>query len=634
MPAPAQVAKARIDRLRYELSLDGHRVKLERQPMELLILFAQRPGQLVSRDEIVDRLWGKDVFVDAERSINAAVRKIRSALHDDPANPQYLETVVGKGYRFIGNIELTGGPTERPAPTVTADAISQPTAIPRRKSLRVAQSIFTILVAAAAISAIALWWQRTRNVPQAGIRSIAVLPLQNLSGDPAQDYFADGMTEELTTQLAQISALKVISHTSVVQYKGTRKSTPQIARELGVDAVVEGAVERSGDNVEITVQLIEAPADRHLWANSYERDLRDVLALQREVTHAIVNEIQAKLTVPEKGRLANSRAVNSEAYQDYLHGRYLLSGLDEGATRKAIAYFQLAIQKDPGCASAYAGIAEAYITLGQPWVGALPPKEALAQAKAAATTAITIDDSLSEAHSALGHVIELYDWDWQGAEKQYRRALDLNSNDANAHFWYGEYLQAMGRNEEGFVQMRQAMSLDPLNSGPVAELGSQFRTARRYDDAIRTFHDVFELEPDSIWAHTGLGWAYEQKQMYRDARAEFEKALRLSNRSDDTTLASLGKVLGESGRKQDARNILQELRDRGKRRYVSQYLVALVQVGLGNRDQAIGSLEQAYSDRDQWMIYLNVDPGWDDLRSDHRFQDLLRRVGLHNPDHP
>jgi len=305
------------------------------------------------------------------------------------------------------------------------------------------------------------------------IRSLAVLPLENLSHDPEQEYFADGMTEALTTELAQISALKVISHTSVVQFKGTKKSLPQIAQELGVDAVVEGAVQRSGDKVGITVQLIHAPSDRHLWAKSYERGLRDVLALQREVAQAITDEIKAKPTPPEKVRLASARPINSEAYENYLRGRFLLSTQDDVEARKGMAYFQRAIQKDPNYALAYAGLAESYITLSQPWNGDLTPQEALPQAEAAARKALEIDDSLGEAQLALARV-SLYHWDWPAAEKEYRRALELNPNDAMAHGWYGEYLEAMARNEEAIAELRQAIALDPLNSNHVTHLGSVF----------------------------------------------------------------------------------------------------------------------------------------------------------------
>lgn len=456
------------------------------------------------------------------------------------------------------------------------------------------------------------------------IRSLAVLPLENLSKDTEQEYFADGMTEALTTELAQISSLKVISRTSVMQYKGTKKPLPQIARELAVDAVIEGAVQRSGDKVGITVQLIHAPSDRHLWAKSYERGLRDVLELQRDAAHAIADEIKAKLTPPEKVHLASARSIDSQAYDDYLKGRF---SLEKGNARKSIEYFQAAIEKHPNHALAYAGLANSYISLGMPWGGDMSPKEVLPQAKAAATKALEIDDSLGDAHLALARVIQLYDWDWPAVEKEYRRALELNPNDAMAHNWYGEYLQEMGRNEEAFVQMRQAMDLDPLSPGGASELGYIFYTARQYDQAIRAFQKALEVEPDYVYAHVGLGWVYDEKKIYKEAITELEKAANLGNRHD-LIVASLGKVLAESGRKQEARKVLEELEERSKHRYISPCLIALVQIGLGQKNQAIASLERGYAARDQWMLYLQVDPHLDNLRSDQRFNDLVRRIGL------
>jgi tetratricopeptide (TPR) repeat protein len=358
------------------------------------------------------------------------------------------------------------------------------------------------------------------------------------------------------------------------------------------------------------------------------RGLPDVLALQREIAHAVADEIQAKLSPPEKVRLSSAHPVNSEAYEDYLKGNFLVSKAERETTvRRGIAYFQQAIQKDPNYASAYAGLAESYIALGQPWIGAMSPKEVLPQAKAAATKALEFDDSLGEAHLALARVIQLYDWDWRGAEKEYMRALELNPNNAGAHVWYSEYLQAMGRNEEALAQLRQAIALDPLG-GHVATLGYVFFTARQYDEGIRAFQKALEMEPDNIGAHSGLGWVYGEKKMYKEATAELEKAVNLSNRREDLTVAVLGKVLGDSGRKQEARKLLEELEGQSKHRYVSPYSIALLQIGLGERDEAIASLEQGYVDRDLTMMWLKMDPQVDSLRSDSRFQDLLRRVDL------
>jgi len=490
----AQSGRFQLDLVRYQL-LDGSRsVHLERQPMELLILLVKRRGELVSREEIAAQLWSNGVFVDADQSINRAMRKLRLALHEDPDHPKFVETVVGKGYRFTGDIRITGLASERfQTSTSKPDDSSIVPALgePHRSSRRIIFSAVLLILSAASIAATWFLSRHRTASPVPRFQSIAVLPLENLSGDPDQEYFAQGMTEALTTELAQISALKVISHTSVVQYKGTKKSLPQIAKELSVDAVVEGAVERAGDKVEITVQLIQAPSDHHLWAKSYERNLRDVLGLQREVTHSITDEIQAKLTPPEKAHLASARPIDPEAYEDYLRGRFLSAG-SESDVRKGIAYLQRAIQKDPSYALAYAGLAESYISLGQPWIGGRSPKEVLPQAKAAATKALETDDSLGEAHLAFARVIQLHDWDWQGAEKEYRRALELNPNDTMGHYWYGEYLEAMGRNEEGFLQMRQAMQLDP-NAGLADTLGYAFIWPRQYDQAIRAFQKILEL---------------------------------------------------------------------------------------------------------------------------------------------
>jgi TolB-like protein/DNA-binding winged helix-turn-helix (wHTH) protein/Tfp pilus assembly protein PilF len=633
-----------VDTRSGELRRQGSKVSLQEQPFQALVLLLERPGEVVTREELSKKLWPENTFVDFERGLNKAINKLRAALRDDAEKPRFIETLPQHGYRFIASLEgvLPGSPpdsTDQEPPTANHESIDltveKPHAeIPESSRARPQRRrVWLAFLACASLVALLVGFnaggsrQRLWGSPDpSGIRSLAVLPLENLSHDPEQEYFADGMTEALTTELAQISALKVISHTSVVQFKGTKKSLPQIAQELGVDAVVEGAVQRSGDKVGITVQLIHAPSDRHLWAKSYERDLRDVLALQREVAQAITDEIKAKLTPPEKARMASARSVNSEAYENYLRGRFLLSTQGDVEARKGMAYFQRAIQKDPNYALAYAGLAESYITLSQPWNGDLTPQEALPQAEAAARKALAIDDSLGEAQLALARV-SLYHWDWPAAEKEYRRALELNPNDAMAHGWYGEYLEAMARNEEAIVELRQAIALDPLNSNHVAHLGSFFYHARQYDQGIREFQKALGLEPDMIYAHQGLGWVYEQKKMYREAISEQEKGVNLTNR-DAFAVASLGIVLGESGRKREAKKLLEELQERSKQRYISPCLIALVQIGLGNRDQAIASLEQGYTDRDQGMMYLKVDPEMDDLRSDPRFQDLLRRVGL------
>ncbi len=580
-----------VDTRSGELRRQGSKVNLQEQPFQALVLLLERSGEVVTREELNKRLWPEDTFVDFERGLNKAINKLRAALRDDAEKPCFIETLPQHGYRFIAPLEgaLPWSPldsADQAAPAVNQEAVDlmveKPAAeIPESSGTRPQRRTLWLAFLACAFLVVFLVGfnagglrQRLWGSPDpSAIRSLAVLPLENLSHDPGREYFADGMTEALTTELAQISALKVISHTSVVQFKGTKKSLPQIAQELGVDAVVEGAVQRSGDKVGITVQLIHAPSDRHLLAKSYQRGLRDVLALQREVAQAITDEIKAKLTPPEKARLARARPINSEAYENYLRGRFLLSTQGDVEARKGMAYFQRAIQKDPNYALAYAGLAESYITLSQPWNGDLTPQEALPQAEAAARKALEIDDSLGEAQLALARV-SLYHWDWPAAEKEYRKALELNPNDAMAHGWYGEYLEAMARNEEAIVELRRAIALDPLNSNHVTHLGSVFYHARQYDQGIREFQKALGLEPDMIYAHQALGWVYEQKKMYREAIAEQEKGVNLTNR-DAFAVASLGMVLGESGRKREARKLLEELQERSKQRYISPCLSPL-----------------------------------------------------------
>jgi TolB-like protein/DNA-binding winged helix-turn-helix (wHTH) protein/Tfp pilus assembly protein PilF len=608
-----------------ELRKNGMRLRLSGQPFQVLAILLERKGEVVSREVLHSKLWAADTFVDFDHGLNNAIARIREMLDDSSNTPRYIETIPRRGYRFMAPVE--GAPHAVSAlETAPSDNPSQsPPPAEKGTSLRLGHALASAVVLTVVLAAFMVYQVMSKKrLEPSPIRSLAVLPLKNLSGDPGQDYFADGMTESLTTELAQISALKVISHTSVEQYKGTKKSLPQIAQELGVDGVVEGAVQRSGDKVEITVQLIQAPSDRHLWAKSYERNLHDVLELQREVTYSITDEIKAKLTPPEKIRLASAPSIDSQPYEDYLKGRFLL---EKGDIKKSIEYFQEAIQKNPKYALAYAGLANAYISLAMPWGGDISPNEVLPQAKAAAMRALAIDDSLAEAHLALARVIQLYDWDWPTVEMEYRRALELNPNDAMAHDRYGEYLQEMGRNEEASAQTRQAMALAPLNPAAANDLGDTFYTARQYDQAIRAFQKALEMEPDFVDAHVGLGWVYEEKKMYPEAIAELEKAADLSKRHD-LVVGSLGNVLAKTGRTNDAMKLLEELKRRSEHRYVSPCLIALVQIGLGERDEAIASLEQGYSDRDQWMLYLKVDPHLDDLRSDSRFKDLVRRVGL------
>jgi len=457
------------------------------------------------------------------------------------------------------------------------------------------------------------------------IESLAVLPLENLMGDPAQEYFVDGMTDELIADLGQIEALRVISRTSVMQYKGVRKPLPQIARELNVDAVIEGSVLRSGDRVRITAQLIQAVTDKHLWAKSYEGDLHDVLALQSEVAGAIANEVRIKLTPQEQARLASARPVNPDAHEAYLKGRYYWNKRTEADLKKGIEYFQQAIQKDSNYAQAYAGLADSYVVLGARTL--MAPSEAYPRAKAAALKALEIDQTLAEAHVSIGAVRNEHEWGWTGAEKEFKRAIELNPGYATAHQWYAEYLSEMGRHNEAIAEIKRAEELDPLAPIIDAVGGYIFLYARRYDEAIAQCRRALELNAGFYPAHFNLGRVYQQEKLYPQAIAEYQQAKALEE-ANPRLAAELARGYAAAGKRIEALKIISQLTELSKRRYVSPYRVAQAYAALGEFDQAFALLEKAYEEHASELVALKVEPENDPLRSDPRFQDLLRRMNF------
>jgi len=466
------------------------------------------------------------------------------------------------------------------------------------------------------------WIVHSASRPSSNIRSLAVLPLESLSGDASQDYFADGMTDELITDLGKISALRVISRTSVMPYKRVRKSLPQIARELSVDAVVEGTVLRSGEQVRITAQLIQASADKHLWAESYEGDLRDTLALQKKVARAIAEQIRINLTPQEQAVLKNVKVVNPEAYEAYLKGRYFWNKRTADGLKKAIDYFNQAIEKDPNYAQAYTGLADSYALLGDWEYGILAPKEAFPRAKAAATKALELDNTLGEAHTSLAFSLDLFDWDWASAEREFRRAIELNPGYATAHHWYAWHLSEMGRNREAIAEMRKAQNLDPLSLIISADVAEILLVAHSYDQAIEQSRKTIDMDPNFAVAHYELGQALVQKHMYKEAIAELQKAIELSGGSTTCT-SNLAFAYAASGRRKEAVKILSDLKNRSKQNASE---IALMYVGLDEKDQAMTWLEKAYEQRFNPSILLR--PAFDPLRSDPRFQNLVRRIGL------
>jgi TolB-like protein/DNA-binding winged helix-turn-helix (wHTH) protein len=555
---------------RRELRADGVAVELGGRAFEVLMVLTEARGTLVTKDEIMARVW-PDTVVE-ENNLVVQISALRRALGEDR---DFIRTVSGRGYRFNAEIRSlvadTGGKTGL-EPEVVPDASTSPSSdlpppvpsligretppeegadlragavgladgltSPKRPLRPVPWRLFGFglaLVLAASLS----WVLYSRNQASPKIRSLAVLPLESLSGDASQDYFADGMTDELITDLGQISALRVISRTSMMTYKHVHKLLPEIARELDVEAVVEGTVLRSGERVRITAQLIRVPVERHVWAQSFEGDLRDTLVLQKSVARSIAEQIQATLNQREQAALEHSKIVSAEAYEAYLKGRYFWNKRTGDGLKKAIEYFNHAIEKNPKYAEAYTGLGDAYALSGDWEYGVLSPEDAFPEAKVAAIKALALDDNLAEAHISLAFILDLYDWDWESAEKEYKRAIALNSGYATAHHWYAWHLIVMGRNGEGIAELRKAQSLDPLSLIISADLADALCIAHLYDESVQQSRRTLEMDPSFAIAHYELGQAFEQKRMLNEAIGEFQRAIELSGGNEvfDANLA-------------------------------------------------------------------------------------------------
>jgi TolB-like protein/DNA-binding winged helix-turn-helix (wHTH) protein/Flp pilus assembly protein TadD len=610
-----------------ELAKRGKRVRLQEQPFQLLAMLLERPGELLTREELSSKLW-PNTIVDFDHGLNKAVAKIREALGDSAENPRFIETVARRGYRFLADVTVT----ERGQPQIVPRVFSpgpdtSPGGLAAGVSPRRPTRIWSLLALGLGVLLVAAvsWGLYSRSSSSPAIRSLAVLPLENLSGDPSQDYFAEGMTDELITRLAQISTLRVISRTSVMAYRGARKSLPEIARELNVEAVVAGSVLLSGGRVRIAAQLVKVPTDAPMWAQSYDEDLRDTLALQGKVARDIVEQIRVTLNVQEQSALVKSKTIKPEAYEAYLKGRYFWSKRTGEGLKKAIEYFNHAIELDPTYAGAYSGLADSYALAGDWEYGVLAPSEAFPLAKAAATKALALDDSLAEAHTSLAFALDLYGWDWKAAQAEYEAATKLNPGYATAHHWYAWHLIVTGRNSEGISELRKAESLDPLSLIISADIADALCIAHLYDESVQQSRRTLELDPNFAVAHYELGQAFVQKHMHNEAIAEFQRAIELSGHAAafDSNLAY---VYAISGRKEEATIILKEIEARQDQNASAAANIALIYVGLGEHDRAMNWLNKAFDARFNPSILLR--PAFDALRPDARFQDLLRRIGL------
>jgi TolB-like protein/DNA-binding winged helix-turn-helix (wHTH) protein/Tfp pilus assembly protein PilF len=616
-----------------ELRKHGLRVRLQAQPFQILGMLLERPGEVVTREELRQALWPGDTFVDFDHGLNNAINRLRETLGDSAESPRFLETLPRRGYRFIAAVESVLSPSledlaahvedSSNAPSPAGNKVATPPVESSKASLR-ARFWIAASTGAAVLLAV-LVSQNTGGLRQRllgatatrRIQSIAVLPLENLSDDPSQEYFADGMTDELITQLAQISGLRVISRTSAMQYKRTRKSTAEIGRELHVDGIVEGTVFRSGDQVRISAQLVDASTDQHVWARSYERDLRDILALQNEVAGGVARQIRANLLPAER-----PRAVNPQAYEAYLRGRHELNAATSQADlERSIADFNSALGRDPQFALAYSGLALSYLALSDFY---LAPHEVMPKAEEAARKALELDDWLSEAHDALGYVELIYRWDWLAAQQHLQRAIELNPGNALAQDHYANYLSALGRHAEAFTTSERARALDPLSLLIQGNNGMYFFLGREYNRAIEREHKALELDAKCNTCRTYLAIALAQSGQLPEALKE-ARLVRLpeANPLDVATAAS---AVAAAGQRAEAEALLRRLHQLGKQRWVCPYELGTTYLALGEKDQALTELENAYQAHSICMVWAKDDPRLDPLRSEPRFQAILQRM--------
>jgi len=607
-----------------ELRKRGAKLRLRGQPLQVLAILLERAGDVVTREELQTQLWPADTFVDFDHSLHNAVARIREVLGDSAETPRYIETLPRRGYRFIGPVEAGQAPR---IPAEAGNKIVEAIGVATPRTRRMG---FVFALSAAGVVALAAWqaWQHfqpKKAIP--AIRSIAVLPLQNFSADAGQEYFADGMTEELITELSRIHSLKIISHTSVMEYKSTKKHLPQIARELGVDSIVEGSVIRDGDQVRITVQLLDGPNDRHIWSETYQRELRGILNLQREIAQAITQQIRVQLTPQQQARLSSGRAVNPDAYEAYLKGRSFITTdlLTAQALQTAQGYFEKSIQKDPGFALGYAGLADCYVYLAL--FGAVSPELAYGPAQEALRKALELDDSIGEAHATLAVLHWQHDWDWAAAEREFDNAIALSPNFGCAHLNRSYYLSWRGRRSEALQELAKSRELDPGYSFDAAEAAVYYQ-ARDYAGLVEAGRRALASNPNEWYGHYFLGVGYEGSGKKAEAVPEYQKAVEMSNGDTDPATA-LAHAYAVTGKRSEAEKILRDLTRRSRASYVSPYFIATIYAGLGDKDRAFEFLEKSYQQRSSDIVWqMKADLRLDNLRSDPRFEGLFRRVGF------
>lgn len=601
-----------------ELFRQGNKVRIQQQPFQVLVVLLGHAGVLVTREELSRQVWPANTFVDYDHGLAVAVHKLREALGDSSDQPRFVETVGRRGYRFLPPVEAAVQNSKKSEESAALPAlVSSSAPATTEKSWRPALVILGLVaLLATALSLLYGWRSRAGASAPPHIYSIAVLPLENLSNDPEQEYFVEGMTDEIITDLAKLPGLRVISRTSSMHYRNTRKTLPEIARELNVDGVVEGTVVRLGDRVRIRTQLIYAPSDQHLWAEAYERDVKDVLALQANLSQDIASEIRLTLTAQQQAQLTAHHSLNPKAHELYLKGRYFWNKRDETGFGKAAEYFQQAITTDPTYAEAYAGLADTYALLGK-----------TSAAKTAAEKALELNSELAEAHTSLGLIAPFVDWNWAESQRHFQRAIALNPNYATAHHWYGEvYLMPAGRADEAIAEIRKAQELDPLSPVITTDLGKDLYLARRYEEAVVELRRALEIDPNFISAHNWLSDTFLEQGKYADAIAELEKTKPV--KEERIYVRQTAYLYARMGRRAEARRALARSLLLSQGKPVSLGAVALVYAALGENDKAFLWLEKAYAEKSSFMTTLKYWSAFDPIRSDPRFTDLVKRTGL------
>ena len=600
-----------------ELRKHGRKIRLQGQSLKILLCLLEEPGESRSREELRRKLWGSGTFVDFDHGLNVAVNRLRERLGDSAEAARYIETMGGAGYRFVGLVEAGDSPQPEPEPAENLPRDRNPT------------TAWLVLAVACPLLLLAFAFFYRDLLPKEAesedfrIESVAVLPLTILAVDESESYLADGMTEELITELARLGRFRVISRTSIMRYKKTSRSITDIGRELNVDAVVEGTVRRSGDRVRVTVQLVRASPEHHIWADAFEGDIRDVLNLQRDVAGKVANKIRGKLPPPKAATLRANKRLDPETYEDYLRGRHFLARRNAEAMSKAAEYFQRAVHRDPQFAEAFAGLATTYDLLGT--FGILPPEECFPQAKDFARKALQLDGTLAEAYAARGHAADFYDLDWSASQQDFQRALVLDPSSAFAHHWYGEHFIAIGKAEWAVSELKRARQLDPLSLPIISTLGRAQIYAHHYGEAVEQCRKVLELEPTFAMGHWCLGLAHTAAREYSMAVAEFERANELGTTPLYVCqLACAHAALGETVH---ARAMLQILLQKARTTHVSPYFLARIYATLGDKDEAFRWLEMAFDKRDH-LAFLPLDFWTDTIRSDPRFLALFRRLHL------